>query len=248
MSTILTDKLLQLEGTYNARELGGYESQHGGKIKKGKLLRSDGLHQLSSSDESYLLDYGIRTIIDLRSKREFETYPDTLKDHEQIKYHSVPFLDQMLANNGELIVQHSLKDVYVQLLEESKKDIQCVIEIISKSLNDGVLFHCAAGKDRTGIIAMLLLSICEVKRDIIIQDYSWSAELMEPRFVQQKQELREVGVDVPAFIFESNPSDARETLHFLDKSYGGPIAYLKEIGVTRETMDHIYYQLLGGDQ
>lgn len=244
--SVLSKQLLSLEGTYNLRELGGYVSKEGRILQKKKLLRSDMLNRLTPRDEEFLLSYGVRTIIDLRTKEEVEREPDTLQIHPLISYYSVPFLDQMLSNDRKSLAYYNLQDVYIAILEETKSGVKKVIEIIADSLENGVLFHCAAGKDRTGLISMFLLSILGVEKETIIEDYSWSANLMEPRFIEQKQQLMEMGFEAPDFLFSSNREVLMKTLEYLEKKYDGPLAYLQQIGVSKEVINNIQHYLLLG--
>ena len=116
MTPYLTEKLIKLDGTYNLRELGGYRASNGKTISSRKLLRSDGLHSLSKKDETFLIQYGIKTIIDLRSTKEVEKRPDVQIDHQEIKYFHVPFLDRMLNNADQMIKMESLANIYIDSL------------------------------------------------------------------------------------------------------------------------------------
>src|SRR4051812_1819415 len=119
MITQQSNKLLKLDGTYNSRELGGYLSTNGKSMISNKLIRSDGLHSLTSKDETFLLEYGVRTIIDLRSRKETEEKPDTLMHHTSIKYFHEPFLDRMLNNANDMIEMKTLANVYIDILQNS---------------------------------------------------------------------------------------------------------------------------------
>jgi protein-tyrosine phosphatase len=246
MLAYLTEKLIMLEGTYNLRELGGYRAPNGQTILKHKLLRSDGLHSLSKADEAFLIKYGVRTIIDLRSTREVEERPDTFMHDPDIQYVHVPFLDRMLNNASDMIKMDSLANVYIDILKNNQPSIKKVFNIISYNINNGVLFHCAAGKDRTGVIAMLLLLLCDIEKETIIEDYSWSATLMEPVFIHQKQKIANAGYEVPAFIFESNKDDARITLQYIEDNYENVQNYLVAVGIEKNEQQHLKEAFLGG--
>jgi protein-tyrosine phosphatase len=246
MTPYLTEKLIKLDGTYNLRELGGYRASNGKTISSRKLLRSDGLHSLSKKDETLLIQYGMKTIIDLRSTKEVEKRPDVQIDHPEIKYFHVPFLDRMLNNADQMIKMESLANVYINILKNDQESINKVFNIMHNNIDEGLIFHCAAGKDRTGVIAMLVLLLCEVNKETIIEDFSWSAQLMEPVFIRQKQEILDAGNEVPNFIFESNKEDALLTIQFIEDQYSNIQNYLFEIGIDESKQQNLKAILLGG--
>ena len=242
----LKEKLIKLDGTYNLRELGGYRAPNGQMILPRKLLRSDGLHSLSKADEAFIIQYGVRTIIDLRSTIEVEKRPDTFMHDSYIQHIHIPFLDRMLNNANDMILMNSLANVYIDILENNQSSIKKVFNIISDNINNGLLFHCAAGKDRTGVVAMLLLLLCDIEKETIIEDYSWSATLMEPVFTRQKQEFINAGYELPSFIFESNKDDARLTLQYIEDNYENIQNYLTAVGIEKNAQRHLKEALLGG--
>ena len=142
----------------NLRDLGGYPAAEGRTTRWGVLLRGDNPMGLSDGDAAWLLGHGFTTIIDLRSPAEQEFLPDELANRPGFSYHFIPMSGgEKLPNEEELIGLG-----YFRTLER-KEIVREVLETIADAPG-GVLFHCMAGKDRTGCIAALLLTLAGVDR------------------------------------------------------------------------------------
>lgn len=157
-----------LESTMNTRELGMYRIQ-GTKnyTLSNRIYRSDRCESLSASDKKLLLDRDITTIIDLRSEQEAETKPSAFSsDSDFIVFH-YPIVEGMLPPN-------CLEAVPVPYMEIAHAD--CVKEVFKTiaDANGGVLFHCTAGKDRTGVVSAILLALVGVSDEDIVYDYAIS--------------------------------------------------------------------------
>ena len=171
-------RILNLEGAINLRELGGYPTKDGTTIKYNKLLRSGDISNLTGKSLSYLKNYGLRYVVDFRSNSEQRTWSDTTSDFYKIYSDPVYPLkgngDKLAGaiNQGDysylgLIYQSVVLDAHGQqaykflfnlLLQNDQKD-------------QSLLFHCAAGKDRTGIAALLVLKALGVDDETITKDY-----------------------------------------------------------------------------
>lgn len=127
------------------------------------------------------------------------------------------------------------------LLEAHPGEFRDAFRIVESALrrNRGLLFFCAAGKDRTGLLAMLLLSACEVREEDIVADYAKSngpeARSVALEGFKTYEEKGELGLDVERFV-QAPPHVMESTLHYLRKEYGGPKGYLLHAGVSTESM------------
>lgn len=234
--TKIQGKLLDIEGAFNVRELGGYENSQGQTIQRQRFIRSGSLGGLTQRGMDTLLDYGVDCIIDLRSFMETEKQPDILAKHDKVKYHHVPMLDNIQSNISSEISDmfpESLEAMYQGLLDNSHAEWKRVFEIFSDRQNHCILFHCSAGKDRTGISAALLLGLAGVEYDSIVEDYSWTQHLLP------KSLFENVPLQVPDFLFESNPEAMRTTLAYIDRAYGGVDSFFLKIGVTDTEKENI---------
>ncbi|ANK62033.1 protein tyrosine phosphatase [Loigolactobacillus backii] len=173
-------RVLQLDGGVNFRELGGYETINRCQVKWQKILRSGSLRDLTAKDLAFLKQYGLHYDIDLRSAGEIDMFPDRLPDTTNYEAAPVyPFTDQnsLQGLNVELAdssfgffsqtYQQMIVDPHAQLAWRKLFAAMLATPTDKKS----VVFHCAAGKDRTGAGAMLVLAALQVKPEIIKRDY-----------------------------------------------------------------------------
>lgn len=227
-------KPLELMGAYNVRDLGVYENKEHQKLKEHQFLRADSLHQLTEKDREALISYGVKAVIDLRSQREKEQAPCVWENSEQVDYYSVPMLDEMNSNGFQGEMPESMAELYIELLENGKEEYAEIFRTMCKYEEECVIFNCTAGKDRTGVTAMILLGLAEVEPDVIAQDYSVSAKYMKPVFKHQKEQMRKFGVEIPDYMLESRKEEMEATLDYLYEKYGTVENYLNEIGLTEE--------------
>ena len=166
-----------LDGTSNTRELGGYKTEDGRSLKWGVLYRSDKLSELTDADQEYLLQLGIKRVIDFRSSEEKQNEPDQLPS--TLKYVEMPIeADGAIRPKVEAILKGDLnEDVGAILVETNKEfisdfsgDYKGFIESLIEN-QEPTLFHCTAGKDRAGFAAALVLLAVGVPEKIVIEDY-----------------------------------------------------------------------------
>lgn len=219
---MLNLRRVHMENIVNFRSLGGYAAKDL-ITKHGVFYRCGWMKKASDSDMEKVKSLGIKTVIDLRSKLELEKVANNLSDCEHINYIHVDLLkrldpDEMKTLSEEDSEKYSLINLYKYLLDNEKDSINTLISQISASVsNGGVLFHCSAGKDRTGLTAMLLLSIAGVNTLDIIADYEVSAT-----YIQTHGESALMG---------SDPRNMIQTLSYIKDKYTSPVEYLKSIGI-----------------
>ena len=172
--TICVNAPLVLAGTRNTRELGGYPAACGRKTRRHAFLRSDGLSGLTDKDVQMLLDYGVCCVVDLRSESETAAAPSRLADVPGVDYYSIPMLDEAASQGFTGGMPERMGDVYVKLLSGRGDAFARIIRIFAQHSGGTVLFNCTAGKDRTGVTAMLLLLLAGVPCEIVVADYSVS--------------------------------------------------------------------------
>lgn len=218
--TICVNAPLVLAGTRNTRELGGYPAACGRKTRRHAFLRSDGLSGLTDKDVQMLLDYGVCCVVDLRSESETAAAPSRLADVPGVDYYSIPMLDEAASQGFTGGMPERMGDVYVKLLSGRGDAFARMIRIFAQHSDGTVLFNCTAGKDRTGVTAMLLLLLAGVPCEIVVADYSVSEANMRDIFKRQKAWLEKTfGVTPPDAVFSSAPEELETAL-----------AYLAEIG------------------
>lgn len=231
---------LPFAGGLNIRELGGYVNKDGVRLKSHKLLRGDDLSNLTEEGVKELQEYGIKICIDLRCYDEKKEL-DPFYKNSTLVYHSLPIKAEpdMQSAPGDL-----LYELYLCILEEHRQTLLRELRIIAAE-EAGIIFHCTAGKDRTGVTAMLILASCGVAKEQIIADYEPSGKNIEKQVKKQKQQLEEAGMKgVREEIFESKAETMRRTLEYLEEKYAGPVNYLRKIGLTELEIEQIRMKML----
>lgn len=237
-------RLLNWDGCPNARDLGGLPTVGGGDTRRTAVVRSDSPHRLSPIGRQSLIDHGVRAIVDLRLPDEAAqySYPFATPGDHGITYVNVSFVDPA-ASGDELFVR--LADLYKTLLDRHRAQVANAIRAIARAPEGGVLIHCAAGKDRTGLISALLLDLVRVPRELIAEDYALSSNLLRERSNEWIAESREQQAEREADVARwwSTPEVMREVLAFLDEGYGGTDAYLRRGGVGEDDLARIRERL-----
>ena len=166
-------KHIPLQGAKNTRDLGGYPTINCRITRWGMLYRSDSLNELTESDWNVLRKRNIKTIIDLRSLTETDVAPIIPPDGIEYFHDSLMSeLDGKLKALSHDTTIQSMKLDYVKTLFGNLACAAKVLNTILTGMDKGaVIFLCSAGKDRTGIIAALVLYLCDVVREDIIADY-----------------------------------------------------------------------------
>ena len=223
----LFQRHLSLTGCLNLRELGGYETTEGKQLKWGTLLRSDSLHRLPISSQQQFIDYGVKTIVDLRSSFEVAQEEYAFSKRTEINYFNIALVEENHRNIIESIKDKSLFEINQFLLEERSLAIKTILETIATQ-ETPVVIHCAIGKDRTGLIIALLLAIAEVPRETIAQDYHLSDRYLETLYAQMRPEAIRGGY---IYLLESPPQTIIDTFDYLDRHYKGINNYLENIGI-----------------
>lgn len=189
---ILQNNIINLKNTFNLRTIGGFKTSDNRIIKKGILYRSDNLARLNTLDLHYLNMLNIKRIVDFRSFNEIEKEPDIIPNN--IDYINMPIIsDKKISKEIHLILNNILKKNMKEYLIEANRDF--ILEhtyIFSKFIKDFIisggkctLYHCTAGKDRTGFATAIILSILGVPRDVIIKEYLFSNYCIERTINQQ---------------------------------------------------------------
>jgi protein-tyrosine phosphatase len=238
-------RLLAWEGLANARDLGGYPAAGGRETRWGAVVRSDSLAALTDAGRAALAAYGVRAVVDLRLPDELARHPNpyaTPGDHA-IAYTNVSILDPAAGFPPDTL---TLADNYLWSLDRFAGLVADAVSAVATAPEGGVLVHCAAGKDRTGLISALLLGLVGVADETIAADYALTAELLRPR----DQEWLEHGpgerADREALAARFAPT-AEVMLAVLDglrSRYGGVEQYLAAAGVSPADLDRLRDRLL----
>ena len=176
--------LIPLGGAFNMRDLGGFKNAFGKTVKYKKLFRSDDLSALTSEDLDYLTRLPLHTVIDFRSSSEIKAAINHLPQTVS-KYIKLPINAGNLAEINIMNLESPeqlMKIVYGDIIRDSQEQYTKFFELLLDKHNNPLLFHCTAGKDRTGIAAALLLSALAVDREDIYTDYMRSVDCLLKKY------------------------------------------------------------------
>ena len=260
---------IDLDGLANLRDVGGIPTSDGDKIIPGRLLRSDNLQTLTASDVDQLLGLGLTDVIDLRSDYEAEREgpgplassvvhihqfslfrewqmgvgepkPDVRPD--VVPEEALPWID--LEPSVEL--DNQVASVYFSYLVDRPDSVLDALRTIARA--PGVaLVHCAAGKDRTGTIVALALSIADAERQAIIDDYVASSERVE-QVVERLMASPTYAENLegrPISSHLSRPEAMISFLRYIDETFGGVLPMLIKMGWTADDTDQLRAKLRG---
>jgi protein-tyrosine phosphatase len=236
---------LPLDGNYNTRDLGGYATFDGRTTNWGKYLRSDTLANLSPASRDVLIDYGVRSVIDLRRSAELQFEPSVFIGCKAVSYyHQNMTGDLALEGEGKPLESEDPAQRkghrYCLILEQRKQILRQIMSILAQEDALPAIVHCRAGKDRAGIVAALVLGIAGVPRETIVEDYILTARYLIVRHLEQNPDLsREEYTWKDYQDVACPPATIELTLYYLEERYGGISGYLTDAGVTDEQLDAI---------
>ncbi len=232
---------LNLKTMYNVRDLGGYPTRNGKSTAFGRFLRADAPINLDNHDLLTLLDFPVQSVIDLRSPSEIrQTSDHRLKDQSSIAYANIPLLGQDMMQtivgmnekpNEQRFVQ--LHEIYINMLQHARHYIAEVFERLAESNQGAAFFHCTHGKDRTGLVAALLLLLADVDDVDIIANYQISATYLKPLFQSFISEIEPEALH----FFETKPESMEQTLAFFHAEFNSAEDYLSLCGLSDQTID-----------
>ncbi len=244
MELTITNRELRLEIAHNVRHIGGYTTSSG-RVTSETVIRSASLHRLTDTGMRGLAEAGVTTIIDFRSdvERERSVTPDPAP--YGIRHIHAPVFQEDASPVGLENAFPGFGTVYGRFLEMGRDAYRTLIEVTADA-GGRVLFHCAAGKDRTGVAAALLLDMAGVDDETIIADYTLTEPLLKPMLEQWLPEMRERGVDeTRAQQLLAAPRDAIETaLKTLREKHGSAEGYARDLGVSDSTISALRARLI----
>lgn len=244
-----------LKSINNFRDFGGYETMDGKTIKSGMIFRSGSTDKISGKDLSYLKSLGIKTIIDLRPKRE-QRNNGRLKilnkvtipfDIDNIaKARTKPFL---FKKGSEKNIIEAVSSVYEEMPERLTSPVHFLFELLRYEQPYPLLINCRAGKDRTGFAAAIIQLALGVNEEMIIMDYMKTNQYILPRIEKMLQFLDIISFGkIPVNNFRTaltaHEDYIRTTLNVINNTYEGIYRYLNYCGIEKSDIDKIKNVLL----
>lgn len=242
---------IEVPGTFNFRDVGGYATEGGGTVATGRLYRADGLGRLGEPGVRMLRELGITSVIDLREEMEVTNIPDALEGLEA-RYTHLPLLGNRYFPLDTSIPDRivldppSLPSLYAAIIDTAGTRFVDVITEVSRVEDDAVVFHCSAGKDRTGLTAAFLLTLLGVDRDAVLTDYALTEEYLGEEFRQAlRAHFTSAGIStVSTMATDAKPEWLADVLDRLDRDHGGVEGYLWEHGLKDGTVDRLRSSLV----
>lgn len=211
-----------LSKTLNTRDLGGYSVGSGKITNYNMFIRSDVPLQISNDDIELLLEKNITTILDLRSDDEVQIKPCAFKDNKNFQYHHCKIHGDGNLPKGVEFVPVS----YFEMVDE-QKTILNIMRVLSK-VKGGSLYHCTAGKDRTGVISALLLLLAGVSKSDILDDY----ETSEVYLSSMLQQFCKINKNIDINIITPKREYMDKFLDMFQEKYNSVEEYFYQIGLS----------------
>jgi len=221
-------RILDFPALLNARDLGGYPTIDGSRTRYRSLLRSDDLAQLTTAGLEAFSNYGIETVVDLRWPEEIAASPTPIQALKHIRYEQVSLLTPTTKEWRVRRAEDKAKELWNRaMLEKVREELREVLSVMASASSGPLLFHCMAGKDRTGVIAALMLALADAVPEAIAYDYTVSTENLREPYLKRYTDFD------PAEVIDAvqcPEAGIHNMLAYLEK-FGGAQAYLEEIGV-----------------
>lgn len=237
---------LRLEHGLNIRDMGGFETKDGRVTAFGKLLRAGALQKLTPEEWGRLKDYGVRTVLDLRSLAEIETGRDAVP--EGVEWYHCPLQTEQIdakdiTGSAERAFAGSLTEGYLNIVKTNGTLLALAVRQLIAGLEKGaVLFHCTAGKDRTGILASCIFTLCGISQEDIIADYEVTYTYNKKGMNRLLQMLDEEARGRMEPLMRADAESMERLLAFYQEIRLSK--YLEAYGVTEEEMETLKHHFL----
>jgi len=253
---IWAERRLPLEKTYNFRDLGGYRTIDNRRMRWGVAYRSAHLAELTDNDHDLLEQIGIKLVCDFRTIEEAEAQPDRLPFDGSMEYQHMPIahgkFDPAEAvariRKGDIswLTDDFMTNNYLKQIDDFAGLWKQFFDYLMDRQNRPLVFHCTAGKDRTGVCAALILLAAGVPESTVIADHALSNTYNAPVIHRIEHEIRKFGIDPDDMrSYLSAPREAMEAVvTHLKKNYGSAKEYLVEkTGVNRQDLEELMQEI-----
>jgi protein-tyrosine phosphatase len=242
---------LAWDGLLNARDLGGHPTVDGDETRWGSIVRADSVRLLSDEGWKAVVDFGIRTVVDLRSEVELAADPPAELPVDAVH---VSFFDERpevfeeveAASIGAANHAEATREVYLIFLEHFRANVAAAIRAVGQAPEGGVVVHCHGGKDRTGLVTAFLLRIAGVPIGEIAADYALSEQRLSTRHEQWFAGAADEAELARLHRIAATPESSMvEVLEELERRYGSIEGYLRAGGATHEDLERARARLRG---
>jgi protein-tyrosine phosphatase len=255
---VVGERFLPVPNSLNFRDIGGYATPNGSRVRWGQVYRSGSIAQVESADFAYFEALGLRHIFDLRSSQESQAAPDRLPENGDHQHFLRPLSSATTRSEQFKALRHyrhRTGELLLRMYQETFVDANAhhigdVLTRIANAANRPSLIHCSAGKDRTGVTIALLLTVLGVPEETIVADYTLSnqahkriAEMMKPDLRQARWAAVSYAQMKPVLL--ADPANLQATLDHIQHTYGSIEDYLcGAAGMVPETLAILRDELL----
>jgi protein-tyrosine phosphatase len=240
MTTMTINRNLDFEVTYNVRHLGGYRTRDGSETRP-EIIRAASLHRLTDAGVESFVAHGITTVVDLRSEKEREEFATPNMSAHGVRHLFAPVVHGDASPGSFAEGFAGFAPIYQGFLEHGGEAFRTLFGAIAAS-HGGVVFHCAAGKDRTGVAAALLLELAGVADDDITSDYARSEALLREGIAKVQPQppaappsrFAALDDETRAKLLGSPPAYIVQTLAYIRGRWGSARGYMHAIGLSRD--------------
>jgi protein-tyrosine phosphatase len=240
-----------LKSVTNFRDIGGYKTRKGQTVAWRRVFRCGEFRNMTQDDFKRLTnELGVVSVIDLRSGPELENNGKGLLEGSEIKYCNIAFMtdDDPGANASRYAHCTNMGEFYLEMARQKDygQRITEALEVIADPKNHPIVFHCAVGKDRTGMLASVLLSLLGVAEKDIIEDYALSEPYMDELLARLKNnpQKNDPPLDIPEYFWKASPESMALFLTTLRQEYGSVEGYLKAMGMEPSLVKRLEKALL----
>jgi len=239
------ERHITLENALNFRDVGGYRTADGRRVRWRRMFRAGGLSNLSPADLAVLRELGIATVLDLRSTAEWESGRFPVDDHP-VAFHHLPLVEEILDPTRYEVPEGMLAARYQEIAQIGSSYIAQAISIVADADTHPIVVHCLAGKDRTGVVVALVLALLGVPDEVVAEDYALSnlamAALRERAEASGVPQRRSQAVSNE--VFSAKPSNIAALFAALRDDHGSLEDYVISSGVKPAAIESLRAALL----
>ncbi len=247
-------RFIDLDGCFNFRDLGGYRTGDGGTVAWGRLYRSDSLHRLTETGQAAFARLGIATVLDLRAHSEVREHTWAAPPQWRGLARHVPLQDELSqwsdVDPAELEHPGFAARHYLQIATSGMAALRAAMETLAAPAALPAVFHCAAGKDRTGVLAALVLRLLGVPAGLVADEYAlselgtarWEASLA----AGNPDDTQTTWGFIPPAMLTAHKDTMLAFLRQIDAEYGSADGFARQAGISAETLGRLRAGLLTG--